>query len=101
MLVEAHEVRDLLDVVDDVVHLGRERVDVLAVDRRDEGRVEPLDDVVGDPVALLLGLEDVAREAAARRASCSSSRASSFAVRSGVLARLGEEVEEDAVLGNE
>ena len=60
-LVEAEEVGGLLGEVDDVVHLGRQAVDVLAVDRRDEGRVEPLDDVVGDPVALLLGLEDLPR----------------------------------------
>ena len=51
-LVEAEEVGGLLGEVDDVVHLGRQPVDVLAVDRRDEGRVEAFDDVVGDPVAL-------------------------------------------------
>ena len=58
-LVEAEEVGRLLDVVDDVVDLRREAVDVLAVERGHEGRVEALDDVVGDPVALLLGLEDL------------------------------------------
>ena len=63
-LVEPEEVGGLLGEVDDVVHLGREAVDVLAVDRGDEGLVEPLDDVVGDPVALLLGLQHVAGEAA-------------------------------------
>ena len=36
--------------------------DVLAVDRRDERRVQPLVDVVGDPVALLLADDDVARQ---------------------------------------
>ena len=35
-----------------------------SVERRDEGRVEPLDDVVGDPVALLLGEQDLAGEPA-------------------------------------
>ena len=63
--VEAHEVGGLLDVVDDVVELGREAVDVLSVERRDEGRVEPLDQGVGDPVALLLGEQDLLREVAA------------------------------------
>src|SRR5829696_6289684 len=61
-LVQPEVVRDLLGVVDHVVERGRERVDVLAVDRRDERLVEALDDVVGDPVAVLLADEDVARE---------------------------------------
>ena len=60
--VQREEVRDLLDEVDDVVHAGREREDVLAVDRRDERRVEALDDVVRDAVALLLAHDDVARQ---------------------------------------
>ena len=60
--VEAEEVGDLLDPVHDVVQARRERVDVLAVDRRDERLVEALDDVVRDPVALLLADDDVARE---------------------------------------
>src|SRR4051812_30659516 len=64
-LVEAEVVGDLLRVVDHVVERGRERVDVLAVDRRDEGLVEPPDDVVGDPVPVLLADEDVAGELAA------------------------------------
>src|SRR5215208_1450664 len=57
--VQRQEVGDLLDEVDDVVHARRERVDVLAVDRRDERRVEALDDVVRDPVALLLADDHV------------------------------------------
>src|SRR3954467_5463272 len=61
-LVEAEVVGDLLGVVDHVVERGCERVDVLAVDRRDEQLVEAADDVVRDPVALLLADEDVARE---------------------------------------
>src|SRR5829696_7111894 len=52
--VQREEVRHLLDPVDDVVEPRRQRVDVLAVDRGDERLVEPLDDVVRDPVALLL-----------------------------------------------
>src|SRR5437588_3788486 len=59
-LVEAQVVGRLLGVVDDVVERGRERVDVLTVDRRDEGLIEAPDDVVRDPVAVLLADEDVA-----------------------------------------
>jgi hypothetical protein len=62
--VEAEEVGDLLGVVDDVVESGGERVDVLAVDRRDERLVEALDDVVGDPVAFVLAGEHIATEVA-------------------------------------
>src|SRR4051794_14454425 len=61
-LVEPEVVGDLLGVVDHVVERRRERVDVLAVDRRDEELVEAADDVVRDPVALLLADQDVARE---------------------------------------
>src|SRR3954462_452637 len=61
-LVEAEVVRDLLGVIDHVVERRGERVDVLAVDRGDEHLVEAADDVVGDPVALLLADQDVAGE---------------------------------------
>ena len=61
-LVEAEVVGDLVDEVDDVVEVADEPQDVLAVDRRDERRVQPLVDVVGDPVALLLADHDVPRE---------------------------------------
>src|SRR3954471_9567921 len=60
--VELEVVRDLLDVVDDVVERRSEVEDVLALDRRDERRVEALDDVVRDPVALLLADHDLAGE---------------------------------------
>ena len=60
-LVEPEEVGGLLREVDDVVDLGGERVDVLAVDRRDEGGVHALDEIVGDPIPLLLGEQDLAR----------------------------------------
>ena len=61
-LVEAQVVGRLLREVDDVVERGGQRVDVLAVDRGDEGLVEPPDDVVRDAVALLLAEEDLAGE---------------------------------------
>src|SRR5918999_2543825 len=65
--VQAEEVGDLLDEVDDVVQRRRQRVDVLAVDRRHERLIQALDDVVGDPVALLLADHHLARELAAVR----------------------------------
>ena len=49
--VEAEQVGRLLEVVDDVVDLGREQVDVLAVERRDVLRVEERDEVARDRVA--------------------------------------------------
>src|SRR3954447_12959047 len=66
-LVEPQVVGDLVDEVDDVVQVGRELEDVLAVDRRDERRVQLVVDVVGDPVALLLADHDVARQVGALR----------------------------------
>ena len=66
-LEEAEVVGHLLGVVDHVVERGGELVDVLAVDRGDEGLVEALDDVVRDPVAVLLADQDVASELAALR----------------------------------
>src|SRR5436190_16265096 len=50
-----------LEVVQHVVDAGREVVDVLAVERRDEGRVQPFDDLVGDLVARVLDLFDRVR----------------------------------------
>src|SRR4051794_29823382 len=61
-LVEHEEVRDLLGEVDDVVQRRGQGDDVLTVDRRDERVVQPLDDVVREPVALLLADQDVARD---------------------------------------
>ncbi len=63
-LVQPEVVGDLLGVVDDVVERRGQREDVLAVDRRDERVVEPVDDVVGDPVALVLAVEDLLRPGA-------------------------------------
>src|SRR5829696_2645431 len=61
-LVEPEVVGNLLGVVHDVVERGRQRVDVLTVNRRDEHLIEPLDDVVRDPVAVLLADQDLPRE---------------------------------------
>src|SRR5829696_8156689 len=97
-LVEGEEVGGLLGEVDDVVHLRREAVDVLAVDRRDEGRVEALDDFVGDFVALLLGLEDFEAEAAVVGPAAHHLVEQARRVE-GVVARFAEEVEEGAVAG--
>src|SRR5215216_1291627 len=56
-LVQHHHVGRFLDGVEHVVELAGEPVDVLAVERGDEGRVEPGEDGVGEPVALVLGLD--------------------------------------------
>src|SRR5262249_19505725 len=61
-LVEAEEVGDLFDVVDDVVQGGGELEDVLTVDRGDERVVGGVDHVVRDPVTLLLTYQYLARE---------------------------------------
>ena len=53
--VELEQVADLLDVVDDVVELGRELVDVLAVERRHVLRVQQRDQLARDLVAGRLG----------------------------------------------
>ena len=53
-LVEGDPVGGAVDQVDDVVDRGGERQDVLPVDRRDEGRVQLLDDLVGKGVPLVL-----------------------------------------------
>ena len=57
--------RDLLggvvDVVADVVEHAGEPVHVVAVERRHEGAVEQVDDLVRDPVALVLELLDLPR----------------------------------------
>ena len=62
-LVEAEHVGGLLGVVDHVVQRRGQRVDVLAVERGHRGGVELVEDVVGDPVALLLELLDLAAQA--------------------------------------
>ena len=61
--VEEHHVDGRLDAVEDLVEGRGEIVDVLAVERRDEGLVEALDDVVHDLVADVLELDHLARRA--------------------------------------
>ena len=74
--------------------------DVLAVDRRDERRVQPLVDVVGDPVALLLADHDVAREV--RPVGIVGEHlVEEVGAAHDVRRRLLEEVEEHAVLAGE
>jgi len=72
-------------------------VDVLAVDRRHEGRIQALDDGVGDPVALLLGLEDVRSKPLVIRPLLQHV-AQELRRAQRVLAAFGEQIEEDAVL---
>src|SRR5215216_2282111 len=56
-LVEHQHVGRLLEGVQHVLELAGPGVDVLAVERGDEGAVEPRVDGVGEPVALVLGLD--------------------------------------------
>ena len=56
--VEPDVGRRLVDGVDHVVERAGQRVDVFAVERRDEGPVQPLDDFVGQVVAGVLDLLD-------------------------------------------
>ena len=52
---------DLLDEVQDVVEGADQGVDVLAIERRDERRLQPVADVVADLVAAMLGRADLGR----------------------------------------
>ena len=74
--------------------------DVLAVDRRDERRVQPLVDVVRDPVALLLADDDVAREVGPVGV-VGEHLIQEVGAADDVGRRLLEEIEEDAVLAGE
>jgi hypothetical protein len=59
-VVEVHGMRRVLHEVDDVVHARDQPVDVVAIDRRDEGLVQQVDRGVGDAVgALFDGLDGV------------------------------------------
>src|ERR1051326_584198 len=51
---------DGLHGVEHVVEVAREKVDVLAFERRDERAVEPLEDLVGDEVGLVLDVLELA-----------------------------------------
>jgi hypothetical protein len=57
-----------VDRVHHVVERAGERVDVLAVERRDERAVQPLDDLVREEVALVLDFLDLDVEAEAEAA---------------------------------
>ena len=98
-LVQAEVVGDLLGVVDDVVERRGEREDVLAVDRRDERVVEAIDDVVGDPVALVLAVEDLVREVLARPGSLVEHRVQQIGGAHHVLPGLLEQLEVDPISG--
>ena len=60
-LIEPQDRRGIVNRVDHVVERPREGVDVFAVERRHEGLVEPLDDFVGNEVALVLDFLDLVR----------------------------------------
>src|SRR5207249_8416388 len=53
-LEQHQELGHPLEVVEDVVEVHRDGPDVLPVERRDEGRVERVEDLLGDLVALVL-----------------------------------------------
>src|SRR5207253_3044915 len=57
--IQPDQRRRRVDGVHDVVERARQRVDVFAIERRDEGPVQPLDDLVGDEVALVLDFLDL------------------------------------------
>ena len=46
--------RRAVEQVDDVIELGREQMNVLAIDRRDEAAIDPRADVVRQHVRLVL-----------------------------------------------
>ena len=56
--VKTNEGRRRVDRIHHIVERPRQGVNVLPVDRRDEGAVEALDDLVGQEVALVLDFLD-------------------------------------------
>src|SRR5262245_52129355 len=54
-VVEHHGFGDVLDQIEDVVHVGDEQVDLVAVERGDEGLVQERNRLVGDLVRAALG----------------------------------------------
>ena len=75
-LIEPDDRRRRVDRVHHVVERPGQRVDVLAVERRDEGAVQALDDLVGQVVALVLDLLDLVRLVPDRRSGASISSSS-------------------------
>ncbi len=61
-LVEDAGIGDFLDEVEHVVEAADQLMDVLSIERRDEGVLQLLADVVADPVALALQVAELARE---------------------------------------
>src|SRR6187402_3092667 len=59
-VVERHRLAGVLEQVEHVVHGVDQAVDLLPVDRRDEGLVQQAVDLGGDPVGLALGGADLA-----------------------------------------
>src|SRR4051794_2616833 len=98
--VQPEEVGDLLDVVDDVIHVRGEGDDVLAVEGRHERLVQPLDDVVRDAVALLLTDDHVTQHLPVI-GPLQEHPLEQLRGTDGVVARLLEEIEELTFLGRE
>ncbi len=99
-LVRVDVVGRLVDVVADVVDHRREPVHVVAVERRHERPVEQVDHLVGEPVALVLELPDVAQPSRlSGQPSSSSTRSPAIVAR--VRRGLREQVEELAVSAGE
>ena len=65
--VQTELVGGLFGVVDDVVARTRERMHVGRVERTDAALGQPAQDLVGDPVALVLAVEYLARDLGALR----------------------------------
>jgi hypothetical protein len=57
--VEPHERRRGVDRIHDIVQRAGERVDILPIDRRDKGPVEPLNDLVGQEITFVLDFLDL------------------------------------------
>jgi hypothetical protein len=53
--------RHSLDLVENVVELAGQNVNVRSIDRSDEARVEVLDDLMRDQIALVLDLLELLR----------------------------------------
>ena len=98
--VQDERVRRLLDVVEDVVEGADQAVDVLAVERGDERRLEPAPDLVADLVAAVLGVANLAG-ALLRRVVGPEHRLEQSGRPEYVCGVLGEHVEEALFTGDE